>query len=505
MIDNLRISRRTLLRAAALGTGLATAPYASAGVGSKPATAVPGALTPTTKGKVGISANSGILWESTTSLNASLAFMQAIGVTGIRIDIPWRWVEPTRGSFTWTVVDRVVDAARARGMSVLGVLTSTPQWAALGQSSNQQTRPAQIEDWTTFVSAAAQRYAGRVFAYEVWNEPNGSEYFAPHPDPIAYAALVRAAVTAIRQADSQAHVLAGALGPTPATNSGMIRAIEFFTAMLDAGVGDVDAYSFHPYDNDQTMAQAAFWDDTAMRQAMAMHEILRLRGEGNKKIWATEYGAPAALGDSRQAELIVNGIQQWSECSFTGPMYIHHHRDQVAGDSYGLATQNLAPRSAAYGVQGIHLQNAFRQHEAVVFESAADPSLGAAVSPVYPIAGGYAQEHVNGTRFLGPTGWQSAPSDVAGVLRRANRQPAGPFTGQWQDVLFPEAPTGIGGRVFSSAAGAFLVVGSLLEAWHEALGFPTSAQREVNGAVVQDFVHGSLTWRPGVPVATTWF
>lgn len=503
MIDSLRVTRRTLLRATALGTAVAVAPAVSASAlptESGLARSSPRRMvTPATHGPVGISANSGILWESQASQANSLDFMRAIGVTGIRIDIPWRWIEPTRGAFTWTFVDRVIDAARARGMSVLGVLTTTPSWAALGQSTNQQTRPADVGQWAAFVSTAAARYKGRVFAYEVWNEPNGDQYFAPAPDPIHYAALVRASVPAIKQADPDAHVLAGVLGPAPAGN-GTIPAVEFFTSMLDAGVGDVDAYSFHPYDNEQTMAQAAFWDNTAIRQAMAMHALLRARGEGHKKIWATEYGAPAQLGDARQAELVITGMQQWYECGFAGPMYLHHHRDQYPGDGYGLATQDLVPRSAAYGVQHIHMQNAFRQYEATVFESHADPALGDPMSPVFPLADGFAQEHENGARFLGAAGWLSAPADIADVLRRANRQPAGAFTGEWQDVLIPGVAASPAGRVFSSPAGAFMVTGSILAAWDPSLGPAVSAERSVGSSVVQDFANGSITWRAGWPV-----
>lgn len=98
--------------------------------------------------------------------------------------------------------------------------------------------------------------------------------------------MVRAAF-AIRGVDPAALVLAGALGPAPAGAAGMMQAVDFFEAMLAEGVGDVDAYSFHPYDDEQTMAEAAFWDGTAMRTAMRMHEMLRARGEGHKKIWAT--------------------------------------------------------------------------------------------------------------------------------------------------------------------------------------------------------------------------
>lgn len=507
MTQRLHVTRRALLGAAAFGAGFAALscqPAAAAPAAASRPAAAPRTINAATRGAVGISANSGILWESVTSQAASLDFMRAIGVTGIRIDIPWRWIEATRRTFTWTLVDRVVDAARARGMSVLGVFTTAPQWAS--GSSNPQVPPADLTQWATFVRTAVTRYRGKVYAYEVWNEPNGSEYYAPGPDPSAYAALVRAAAPAIKQADPQAIVIAGVLGPAPDGYAGMMPAVPFFRAMLDAGVGDaVDAYSFHPYDDDHTMAQAAYWDNTAIRQAMEMHTILRARGEGQKKIWATEYGAPAALGEQRQAELIVTGIQQWQECAFTGPMYLHHHRDQFAGDSYGLATSGLVPRPAAFAVQGLHVQQAFRQYESVVFEDNADPALGAAMSPVYALAGGFAQDHEEGGRFLGPFGWLSAPTAITDLLRRANRQPAGSFNGQWQDVHIPESPVWPAARAFASAAGAYLVSGSILEAWDATLGNPTGAQAAAGNAVVQNFERGSISWQPGVPVVVTRF
>lgn len=500
MIEQLQVNRRTLLQGLVVGTGVAIAlPY----LAPPPARAA-GAPTP-----AGISANSGILWEDDASLGASLDFMSAIGATSIRIDIPWNWIERTRGTFTWSLVDRVVDAAGARGMKILGVLTTSPQWAALGGSSNPQTRPANTNRWTTFVGNAARRYRGKIYAYEVWNEPNAREYFAPNPDPAAYAALVRAAVPAIAQADPNAQIIAGALGPAP-SGDGTIRALDFFTAMLDAGVGAVSAYSFHPYDNDHTMAQAAFWDNTAVRDVIQMHRILKARGQGDKKIWATEYGAPASLGEQRQADLVVAGIQQWRECNFTGPMFIHHHRDQNDGDSYGLCDSDLNPRPAAYGVQSLHHYNSYRQGEAVVFESNADGALGVAVSPVYPLADGYAQEFEEGTRYASPVGWLSAPVPIADLLRRANRQPASGFTttassplAGWQDMLIPEATTTPAARVFTSSFGTFIVAGSLLAAWDATLGSPTSDQRAQGNGVVQDFEKGSLSWAPGVPVTVT--
>lgn len=487
-------TRREFVRAGLVGGGVLAGAAAGSGTGVSVANAAPalsaGGLTVASLG-LGFSANSGILWESAASRAQSFDFMKAVGATTIRIDIPWRWVEQQQGKPQWTLIDPVIDAARSRGISVLGVLTSTPQWAALGRSSNQQTRPADMSHWASFASKVAKRYAGKIFAYEIWNEPNGVEYFAPGPDPVAYAAMVRAAFSAIRGVDPAALVLAGALGPAPAGAAGMMQAVDFFEAMLAEGVGDVDAYSFHPYDDEQTMAEAAFWDGTAMRTAMRMHEMLRARGEGHKKIWATEYGAPSMLGTSRQTELVVNGMMQWAESGFAGPMYIHHHRDQDANDGYGLADQNLQPKEAAYGVQALAAQQFPQRWEAIVFASNADPALRQSTSPVFRQADGFAQEHVEGARYATPHGWISSPSAAATILRRANLLPLSTFANGKQDV----AQTG-GARIFSSEQGTWLVVGAILTAWTEAVGFPTGEQNVVDAnTVTQSFANGTITWR----------
>lgn len=440
---------------------------------------------------LGFSLNSSILWESANDRAQSFAFIAAVGATSIRIDIPWRWIEPQQGTLNWAIIDPVIAAAEAYGMSILGVLHTTPSWAAVGRSQNQQTRPANMNQWATFVDRVARRYAGRISAYEIWNEPNGLEFFAPAPNPEAYAELVRAAVPKIRTADPSAKILAGALGPAPLNDPAFVPAVEFFERMLAAGIGEVDAYSFHPYDNEQLMADATYWDNTALRQMMRMHEILRERGEGHKKIWATEYGAPStSLGDYRQAELTTYGILQWAECGFAGPMYLHHHRDQSANDGYGLATQQLHPKTAAYAVQSIAHQGFPARWEASLFAQNRDAALGEPTSPVYSYAGGFVQEHANGVRYANGHSWVSTTPRVGRVLRYNGLLPSGPASNGMQEVLLAG-----GGRVFEHAAGAFLVVGAILQAWTSDLGFPITDSAVVDGSsVVQEFEHAIVRW-----------
>ncbi|MDT5105865.1 MAG: polysaccharide biosynthesis protein PslG [Mycobacterium sp.] len=77
----------------------------------------------------------------------------------------------------------MINAADARGMGVLAVITTTPGWANDPSAPGIYGHPASPADFGTFAGLAAQRYAGQVGAYEIWNEPNAAPYYGPQPDP----------------------------------------------------------------------------------------------------------------------------------------------------------------------------------------------------------------------------------------------------------------------------------------------------------------------------------
>ena len=64
----------------------------------------------------GFSPGAGILWESDADLARDLDAMAATGASWIRLDFAWSSIEATRAVFSWAATDRVVDAARARGL-----------------------------------------------------------------------------------------------------------------------------------------------------------------------------------------------------------------------------------------------------------------------------------------------------------------------------------------------------------------------------------------------------
>jgi hypothetical protein len=58
----------------------------------------------------------------------------------------------------------------------------------------------------------AEHFSTRVTHYEIWNEPNGDDYWQPNgSDPAEYAGLVRLTAPCIRQRVPGARIIGGAI------------------------------------------------------------------------------------------------------------------------------------------------------------------------------------------------------------------------------------------------------------------------------------------------------
>jgi hypothetical protein len=103
----------------------------------------------------------------------------------------WAWIERSKGTYDFALFDKYVNAAKAHGLvdanntvSMAITLGMTPQWAAADPSSCITNKgvphctcgPANIQDWSNFVSALMNHYNGvtmpHVRYYELWNEMN---------------------------------------------------------------------------------------------------------------------------------------------------------------------------------------------------------------------------------------------------------------------------------------------------------------------------------------------
>jgi VCBS repeat-containing protein len=284
-----------------------------------------------------------MLIYSQADTDKALDLLKANGVDTIRILIPWAQVEPTNDAFTgWAAVDRMVNSATARNMKVLGVLNSTPTWAGVSGGAPLAAAPASPQEFAEFAGVVAARYAGKIGAYEIWNEPNGFQFWSPTPNAAAYTAILKAAYPVIKAADPNAVVVAAGLGAVITYGNLTIDPVTYLQQMYASGAaGSFDALSYHPYLYTKLFSTPSPYPTAPINQVKALHDLMVANGDGNKKIWATEYGEPAGIvSETSQAAYIGDFLRAWRNLDYAGPAFIHTIRDYTSS----------SPNSATFGV-----------------------------------------------------------------------------------------------------------------------------------------------------------
>ncbi|MEZ0051520.1 hypothetical protein ABIA30_002528 [Mycobacterium sp. MAA66] len=292
--------------------------------------------------------------NSDAEIDKELDMMQSIGIQDIRIGLFWSQIEPLQGVFNWTKADYIIDQANKRGMGVLAVLNETPAWAGTPIGSGTPD----TADYAAYAQAVAQRYAGKVSAVEVWNEPNAAFFLNP-VSPANYTALLKAAYTAIKSVDPSMTVIGGVLGSGRTIGNITMNPIQFLQGMYAAGAqGYFDALSFHPYKYDIPFSQQGNQKDSPLLQLEELRSLMDANGDGAKQIWATEYGLPtpptganAGITQTQQAEYILDFLNTWSQIAGNGPMFIYSTRDLNTGapgdgNNFGIWETNWTPKLA---------------------------------------------------------------------------------------------------------------------------------------------------------------
>jgi hypothetical protein len=164
----------------------------------------------------------------------ALDLARAAGFGFVRMDMLWANVE-RRGRYRFFAYDVLLRALDARGMGVLWIL----DYGHPDHGGSTPRTPQDVAAFGRFAEAAAEHFKGRNVRYEIWNEPNTSQFWAPSPNASEYAVLLREAVAAIHRADPSAKVSSG--GVSRIDEEFLSRAVD---PTLAAGL---TAIGIHPY------------------------------------------------------------------------------------------------------------------------------------------------------------------------------------------------------------------------------------------------------------------
>ena len=213
------------------------------------------------------------------ALDHQMGLMAQAGVESVRVTRAWNDLEPSRGQFRFTELDRTVAAAANHGVQTLINVTSTPRWASSKPNSPDAYRlpPKSNGTYAELMRQLVLRYSptGTFWAenptlprvpvrqWQIWNEPSGEAHWKPRPWAPSYTRLLKAAYTAIHGVDRGAEVVAG-----PLVATGTYTQWKAMTDLLKAGARRyLDVVSVHPFTNDSTSAK---------KSAQRVLEILRL-------------------------------------------------------------------------------------------------------------------------------------------------------------------------------------------------------------------------------------
>jgi hypothetical protein len=244
------------------------------------------------------------LWWHEGVARRDMDLIREAGFGWVKQNVGWRDIEgAAKGAFNWYFTDRIVGDAEERGLKVLFRLDSEPAWAVGPQGVRSHNGPPEDPtDFGDFCHAMAERYAGRVAAYQVWNEPNlAREWGGWKPDPGAYVDLLRACYVGVKTADPDALVVSAGLAPTGTGLPEAIPDTQYLTQMYEAGAApyfdalglNAPGYKTPPeVSPEEAAATDAYGGQRffCFRHVEDMRQIMVGFGDGDKQVVVLEMG-----------------------------------------------------------------------------------------------------------------------------------------------------------------------------------------------------------------------
>ncbi len=269
----------------------------------------------------------------------NMDLVQDMGFDWVKSFAWWADIEPQEGNgYNWADVDNVINAAHQHGLKLLLRVERPPAWAREpGTTVTGPIRPDKLGAFAAFLAALVDHAQGKVAAYEIWNEPNlNAEWGGRSPNPEYYVEILRTAYLAIKGRDPQAVVVSAGLSTAGEGGEGAMGDLIYLRRMYEAGAKDYfDVLGSHPYggpyDPDETEARGGM----CFYRAKEQHDVMAEYGDGDKKVWATEFGwvleTDCDLGrdhewmevsEEEQAAYLVRAYEKALEWPWMGVMFV---------------------------------------------------------------------------------------------------------------------------------------------------------------------------------------
>ena len=253
----------------------------------------------------------------------------SVGFGGIRLwdtHTSWSYLNPSRGVYDWSLLDQWLDLAESHHVDVLYTFGVTPSWAAANPTQACEyhagacSPSADLRDWEEFVRAVVVHANGRIKYWELWNEPNLSEFWSG--DIRGLVLMAQQAYPIIKSIDPNAVVL------TPAATASPSNFAIWLAGYFAAGGGDyADIVAFHGYLPSSPPVPEGLND-----VLNSINGAMSSSGQTGKPIWDTEasWGTADRLPDlDAQAAYVARsyilqtslGVQRFYWYAWNSPLW----------------------------------------------------------------------------------------------------------------------------------------------------------------------------------------
>jgi polysaccharide biosynthesis protein PslG len=217
-----------------------------------------------------------------------------LGASTSRVNVRWDYVQPVEGaSLDWSAYDAIIGGMRAAGVRPMLTVEGAPCWTRRGtpcvRDSHRPPYARHLRDFARFVATTVRRYPEAI-GVEVWNEPNLSEYWYPHPQPKLYARMLKLTYHAVKLVNPLLPVVFAGLVPQFGRDPTGQRmdAGRFQRRAYEAGAGRwTDGFGVHPYvfPHGSPILLVGVRAQLAVPKAIAAHF-----GYPATPLWVTEFG-----------------------------------------------------------------------------------------------------------------------------------------------------------------------------------------------------------------------
>ncbi len=229
-----------------------------------------------------------------------------LGMRWVRQQITWKDIEGSDGRgdpsrWNWTELDNIINTLYANNTHILISPVGAPSFYAPNGGI-----PDDPNDFARFMYAMANRYKGKVEAYELWNEENLASEAGKPISVSKYVRLAQKGYNAVKAADQYAYVLLGALSPTGVNDPNVaVDDVKYLQQLYAFNGGEIknyfDVMGAHPGSNlnptdtlwPSNPGPGPGWQDDAsfyFRRVEQLRQVMVDNGDAAKQMWLTEFG-----------------------------------------------------------------------------------------------------------------------------------------------------------------------------------------------------------------------